>query len=56
MILCILPVVLFLIFTISLSLFSEIEYLNTYGMIEDGNKIQEYARIKLFPQEVSFHQ
>lgn len=32
------------------------EYIDTYGMVADGNQIGQYAKLALFPKSISFEQ
>ena len=56
MIIMILPVIFFMMFIIATSLMSGNEYIDTYGVVADGNQIGQYAKLALFPKSISFEQ
>lgn len=56
MFLCIIPVILFFLFILCNSFISSDEFIKTYGMIEHGNRISQYAQLSLLPEKFSFEQ
>ena len=56
MFLCIVPVILFFVFILCNSFLSSNEFIKTYGMIEHGNRISQYAQLSLLPKKISLEQ